>query len=807
MTQDDRSKRFRTWAKEFENYESFANKQFDYTLTTIRDLDFLRAGKKLLFAVDFAELYSYAFPFSTKMIGPTKLKDDLRGIARSQIALSFVFSDELSKKLLLLPPYLVELRDKMGSVARHAMKGYEVTHLGDEIIRKFTSKNRLSLLERAQSILESYVPGSSELNDEDWHTLTSFVQVNFMDLFLAAEAFHMKGAKTISGLVNSGKLQTISDFWESTPIEVDLIAQHDETKALRSLFSKKRKSLHQVRSNYLDALALQMIKEINKERNSNGELLLLVTHSHATKEVADEKIKIDLEGYEGVTGITRNLDLMLNYLVHREGEKTDHREAVWDQTKRKLKITLNWLEAYRAELEKIRELSNNLRNEELDRPVSIVLGRKAKHAIETLENVKQKYEEFSNLKLVLRRKPSLTHFVGRLEENERNALNIVREVIEFIDRPAMQIRLNDEFSDIFRDLYLLRDKLRRISDIDIFAFPAIFDELTIEEYYHQGNHKRKTVVVCFIRDSRCTIQLYDENIQKIALRIAKDAKSKVPKSIGQALDSLISIVDSPEIQPEGHLLLALVYGSLNKVDSALNEIKLAFSDQRDLSKINALFSSRAHRPNRVRHASPSYHEIYYLEANLLYSIGKVKDALVSIQNALAFEPKDPRFLHLISYLIWLDNVYGNIRRAGNDGDSQKRSASLDLCIRYAEAALQNVHSDVHLKARILNNLAWFYLEKALDLENPVSLIDSAQSFIFDLLALSNEYPEKVEWTIELSTTIAFLTLQLGDPLKAKEQLEMALVNERTRPKSKTFNMLQTYFEEIIHIEDDINPDR
>ena len=222
------------------------------------------AGGRLHVAVDFSEIHGYVLPpltpfMSERLAGDSSLEE--------QVALTYLFEEfpKARNKLILLPPYRTELDAAIRMKMIRLLSNYQQGPSYEDLLR---IKN---------AVISSYKVDDEKGNIVDVDKALELLKKHFFDLYVALTvgAFGLRDFERMDKYDAFAGIETIRpEFGE--PAFLDEIAARAESRFLSQIQRSRKRSQS---SNFFDAKALQLIVDMNRRINGDGEAVVLISRS------------------------------------------------------------------------------------------------------------------------------------------------------------------------------------------------------------------------------------------------------------------------------------------------------------------------------------------------------------------------------------------------------------------------------------------------------------------------------------------------------------------------------------------------
>lgn len=343
----------------YERYFRGAKNELDILRT---DLELAQEGWTLHFAIDFAELFAFAFPLTqTPHLAPQPEEPGSETFTREQATLAFLFSkwgeQVLSgvRSLILLPPYKEELSAALRAFQLRRFEAYSYTG----ILRTLQSRAYGHAYGQIRNLVVRYIQEKKvPESPRDRAAIASYIEEEYPDVVsLVATTDTQAGLSVLKAILDSGIISSVNNhFIEEYPLQAGKVLDLRDILDDNTIKQNSQKwltKLNEVRpertvANSIDASACAMIRAINKELLEHQSVLLIFSHSRAIKAIAEDNTPEDTtlakEAYgdsKSGSGV-RSLDYLWYYYVHKEDNRKD--------TLQRVSTTIDLLERF-AELQ------------------------------------------------------------------------------------------------------------------------------------------------------------------------------------------------------------------------------------------------------------------------------------------------------------------------------------------------------------------------------------------------------------------------------------------------------------------------
>lgn len=318
-------------------YEDYFDNITKALITLKSDLELAEQGWTLHFAIDFAELFAFAFPLtqiSHMSRKPRESETDAH--SREQATLTILFANWKEQiltnvqSLILLPPYLEELRTALRFIQYKRVDAYSWPGIMDELQKGSSKESYKKIAEIVKRYRET---GRAPDSDSERNAIATYIGTEYPDVVssLLTTTDSRVGLSVLRTVVDAGTVQSgqshfpkhhqlqlgkklyLDDIWEER-----FFKQRSE-EWLPS-FNEKRPDREV--ANIFDAQACAITSAINERLLEHKAVLLIISHSRAVRDVT-KTVALATGAYnksESKTGV-RDLDYLWLYYVHKENNR------------------------------------------------------------------------------------------------------------------------------------------------------------------------------------------------------------------------------------------------------------------------------------------------------------------------------------------------------------------------------------------------------------------------------------------------------------------------------------------------------
>lgn len=669
--------------------------QFDMlqqTLDTLRDDTLLELqGHKIWRAVDFSEIFTYIFPLRRLA---EALRDPTRGVdgfIKEQIATTFLFEHVARvAPLVLLPPYAVELQDYLWMIRVQA--GAEAARPTAAVAELQRLSAKISADQDVRRALDSQ---GASFTEADLNVLLSFIKAHFSDA-LGIYMIEERNASSLITALDEGRVRLLHDVLpDATPDGAAVLGSKDIPSWENALFSEREP--YRRHANYLDAVAIEYVRYVNRMLGRRAERMVLVSRSEAMKTVLRQQHVADGGDQTPSSLIIRDIDDMTTKMIHR----ADTLSAVQERI-RETQAALDALGDVGTDIDELIDLSRDeslTTLQRLERAAGVVT-----HALHSRANVLLAAAGTGN---ILPKRPT--------GDAARDYVGFLQQLFAVL--PRMTDALTQEAEQMARTAVTVS------TDMESLIRQEAVHALGLSRVSHLETKSVEGGVLVSGQFSRAyySLTFTDPLVSAGVLGLLSAAHAR--GDLSGVWKELGKIRAQKRQNTEVSVLEALLHGIVGRYGESLASLAVAVGDQKGAIAAEACyFQSVIHR---VLKGYP--------------------EAMAACQKAVGLRPQDPKYLKELGLLIWIDIHVAAAFRA-------EVTSSLDEAISVTEKAAALKHGDHVLDMLIWNNLTFYYLERYRERRDRQDL--AAAEAAFGHLAAE----PSGSWLEELFATRGFLRL-------------------------------------------------
>jgi len=498
-------------------YRKFA----DELRYAIEDYRYQSKGGKLFFAVDFSEIFAYILPAKSYMqffLFNQELNDPLEiasAQAFHQLLLKHIFFESKEKLLLLLPPYILELKSFVDDL--HHRELDELINIAAQTFRsagilikeESYYKNILSLADKVDSENEK------ELSQADESIILNFFQEYGHILALADDDYHSTSALAqLRKLLDGDIFETLNEFADRH-LKIYSFEQTDIFSRWNNYLSKER-GAERSASAKLDASAMDLIGQINQGFQSTGvkSRLLFFTRSYHMHDLFNDEFRIGRWKEYGDYHLLRHPRVYSALSILAES-----------QTKNALQIAKDQLRAIDTFLN---SLPKNLSGDNFPEDLQVIMDK-----------IQSDWEKLQALVLSKKELPS--------KEGSKRKSDDLRKILELVKFENIQRRIVNRLDKLLHEIEFSYDRL------------AFYLQLPAESNSEQLSQKRKPTT----QSIPCTLQFSSKAAKKLVDQFGPGKEFEI-RDVARALRAGFSKKQDYEII----LAMAYILGTINRWEVA-----------------------------------------------------------------------------------------------------------------------------------------------------------------------------------------------------------------------------------------------
>jgi len=259
------------------------------------DYEFAKAGGSIHYAVDFSELHAYVLPEHSAQGVKAFVDDDPQVAHALQLRASERIFKDSAHKPILLSPYVIELEAFVRSQAKRDM--LEFGHAFANAIAEYNQLRQTGDLQWVESLAER-VHSGAEVSEEDAARAQRFWEQNAVALVGILGNTAEAPRTRLRALLSEDSFQDLEDL-VGADFEPDLgFAERVQRELDQARPRPPSEAQPDKSSNHLDAFAIALVRDANRQLKSQSVRLRLVTRSVHMRRTCEE---LDSE-WEGLGG-------------------------------------------------------------------------------------------------------------------------------------------------------------------------------------------------------------------------------------------------------------------------------------------------------------------------------------------------------------------------------------------------------------------------------------------------------------------------------------------------------------------------
>ncbi len=666
-------------------------------------------GFSIYGALDFSELYTYAFPLTA---GIERWSRDFRkNLAREaclQIALSYIIAGDrtiLEKELLMLPSHLIELRDRMSLLSRGIHKIYQGSmsferHAVSRIISELGGENEireeLALHKATGQVRESLMVKLIGLG-ENYESLVPLLG------FLSGDT--AKGFSAIRELIEQKRIRDVVEMWPSTKRTLRIARKSSSTWT--NQIQQLRDDPDRYYASRMDGEALSLLFVLNRILSRENKLVVLLTHSRTVLEVAGKVTIGDvLHDVDSDLPVVISPQWATVYLAHHglNAERTRH---MLRKSKQRI-----------SEIRRLEGIIDNIHAREAGREAAGRIGMYEKKIAVLQEQLAKRIRRAEQLALASQSKKFIRGVARPHLHRQDRFVKMLSSLNNLLADADVSQRLAMEASEHFESVPSFWAAMMSTLSVQAMGFSLKGAKKIVIGFFKKGTYARiaKTVLEGEIQNLTYTLQFRNERTRRCARRIA--SKLRDGDHIG-ALRALLGLIEPVRLSTEDHLLIAYFLVTVREYSLAQDEIR------RGLQLKDGLV-----------------HELQFLRALIARQHREFGRGIYACRRAINCKRKwqeehlpeedrreDPRYHNELGFELCLKADEG-IR------ESKALVAALRKGLACYDTARKWVAADEKLKLRIMNNRAYTLMR------------------IFELTNLSEDFSAMASALSELDRALA-----------------------------------------------------
>ena len=449
------------WLEQFQELKRIYDLREEELDNVTYDCELIQAGWKIIHAIDFNLIYEFA---SFAGIKPEKqFEDEVIDCARA-----FVFSKIGEIEIpMLLPPFMVELRDHLSFILSLQKKLINISERGENEEDQALGYQDLLTDEENHLIIKANewydACGDSEsLPSEIMDPLIKIIEAKFFDLYNLLSGRVQEEARKMARLVKEKRIQYPADlFGEKSEImdlinrvmdyNIDKIPWYKKFREIRPDFSKTISNVH-------DAKAIEIVLCLNEHFKKKGEkeIIFLLSDAKSMKNVLNMDIDDNIPagsflplGCNRETGVLRTSKAFLTYMLN-EGENIE-------ETLKNLYEEKERINEFRA-LETILKYASTECNLECQKGMTRKFS--CQNAEKELKEHIKSYEKVFVSKIIEKRQKLFG--VQSIDKSQTDYNPYIRDFVTFLleERPDFESRIREETKKLQSEMDIVFESIQ-----------------------------------------------------------------------------------------------------------------------------------------------------------------------------------------------------------------------------------------------------------------------------------------------------------------------------------------------------------
>lgn len=754
-------------------------------------------GYEIFFAVDFHEMYSFAFPFGDLLLSGKDIfsEDSIKSITNAQIARSYLFFGEkdIVGPPILLPPHEKELRRTI----KHYLEPESVflrAILQVDDLRKLKERiiDELKMFPEVRQAFIKYKK-SEDIPKRSYSALFDYFEQRFRALTHALSGVATGGFIALRKLITSesnkkAPVQYAFRVWPQYMTYIEKIMKSELINSDWREYLVKLRGKELSISNLRDAQALEIIFGINKKINKNKKVLLLVSDVYsmqAALKIARRDGMLRIKELTEPLPVLRTSETFLAYLFYARGNPQETLENI-----KRNRIRLDKFKKLELSLDRlINSCAAKSSYPEEEECLACPVRRHCKATAKALNEFQKEMDKLDEIHLLIKGASYLKEFVSP-DKLRGEMKKTVKIMVDFIE--ASSVALRNEA--VRKENYLLKklDEDRRNFAIQLIGFLRYLVEDKVgfaKDVKRDEERSRELISFIF---TKYRLKFVNNEIitefKKMRSIINDEYEGLEEMSYGESLFmSMLQLIDlsgRKDIEKrERRLLLSALLLAHKKYNHSM---RVATDTRNELDT-----------PEEKT-------EFYYVEMMIRYLWAKDAkfswyDYLKQVElskKVLKLYPKDVRFNNIHGLI--MGDLIEEVLKENSEEISKKVPYNFDMVIKCFNAAYNKINQcESDLQGVILNNWAWYLYRRGKEGD-----LSSAYEKIEQM-----EIIENLEWLPDYSHTQGVVLLELAKEAKednisnwkSKAEKAVGKIEEcvrRAKDLKYTKELLELYEEDL-----------
>lgn len=795
------------------------NKAFDSLLLLERDHTLLvEYAYEIFFAVDYHEMYSFAFPFDDLLRSGTDIfsDDTINSITNAQIARAYLFygKKDIVGPPILLPPHEQELRRTLRQFIKPESEFLSAI-LQVNNIKQFDSiiTNELKKFPKVRRAYDRFLD-SGEVPKDSYTALFEYFEKRFRPLTHALSGAATGGFSDLRKLITSelNKEAPVQYAFRVWPQFMNFIEEKMKTALKDSIWKEKFKEIRGEElsiSNKRDTQALELVFGLNKKMNIDKKVILVVSNVYSMQSVLNQSKRdgmLRIKDLDEPLPILRTLDTFLAYLFYAKGDSKKTLENI-----RRNRIRLGKMQNLELVLERlVSSCDAKSSYPEEEECLACPVRKHCEAAAKTLDELKQEMDKLDKIHLVIKGAPYLKEFVSpnKLAGEMRKT---VKTMLDFIE--ASSVVLKNDADKKEKDILNKLDENRRKFAIQLVGYlrDLILNKVKFSTEFKRDEERSRELISLIFTKYR--LKFTNREIIDVFKKMRGLINRKHEDTEGKPSGKMpFEEISYEEMTNEQKLFLAMLH-------------LIELSGRKDIDKIeqrlllSALFLAHKKYRHSMRIALDTRDELetpkektefFYIE--MMVRFLWAKDAKFSwydylrqvelSKKVLILYPKDGRFNNIHGLI--MGDLIEEVLRENSEEVSKKVQCNFDNVIKCFEDAFGKVDKcESDLLGVILNNWAWYLyrrgregdlfsaIEKIEQMEGIPNLewrpdFSHTQGTVLLGLAKEEKEDDKPDWKCAAEKAVVKIRQCVSRAIELKYAKEVLDIYEEDLSKAKEF---------------------
>ena len=177
---------------------------------------------------------------------------------------------------MLLPTYAIELRSFVNFVREHAV--VQTMQTAPAVLQEIQAIENDEEFTRVESLIVSVRVGGSQLSKQEWQDILAFLETRAPELVRLSESRQLDPLERLSVLLRRVSFEPLGAL-----VEADAAVDEANIRDWERALEERRRQ--RSGSNYLDAIAVELVRTANRLLQQSNIRIRLITRSKAMHEV------------------------------------------------------------------------------------------------------------------------------------------------------------------------------------------------------------------------------------------------------------------------------------------------------------------------------------------------------------------------------------------------------------------------------------------------------------------------------------------------------------------------------------------